>query len=53
MSASRIIASQIYKMVSPALIVPAVKKHTATVIMAHGLGDRYGYSRIGMARRQG
>ena len=22
-----------------ALIVPAVKKHTATVIMAHGLGD--------------
>jgi len=24
---------------APALIVPAVKKHTATVIMAHGLGD--------------
>jgi hypothetical protein len=23
----------------PALIVPAVTKHTATVIMAHGLGD--------------
>jgi len=22
-----------------ALIIPAVKKHTATVIMAHGLGD--------------
>ena len=21
-------------------IVPALKKHTATVIMAHGLGDR-------------
>ena len=29
-------------MVSPApLIVPALKKHTATVIWAHGLGDRY------------
>lgn len=24
---------------STALIIPAVKKHTATVIMAHGLGD--------------
>ena len=24
-----------------ALIVPALKKHTATVIMAHGLGDRW------------
>ena len=23
-----------------ALVVPALKKHTATVIMAHGLGDR-------------
>jgi hypothetical protein len=23
-----------------AIIVPALKKHTATVIMAHGLGDR-------------
>lgn len=23
------------------LVVPALKKHTATVIMAHGLGDRY------------
>ncbi|KAI9795310.1 MAG: hypothetical protein M1835_006025 [Candelina submexicana] len=23
-----------------ALVVPATKKHTATVIMAHGLGDR-------------
>jgi predicted esterase len=22
-----------------ALVIPAVKKHTATVIMAHGLGD--------------
>lgn len=22
-------------------IVPALTKHTATVIMAHGLGDRY------------
>lgn len=28
-------------MASPkALVVPALKKHTATVIMAHGLGDR-------------
>jgi len=24
-----------------ALVVPALKKHTATVIWAHGLGDRY------------
>lgn len=24
-----------------ALIVPALKKHTSTVIVAHGLGDRY------------
>ena len=24
-----------------ALVVPAVKRHTSTVIMAHGLGDRY------------
>lgn len=23
-------------------VVPALKKHTATVIMAHGLGDRFG-----------
>ena len=23
-----------------ALVVPALKKHTATIIMAHGLGDR-------------
>lgn len=23
-----------------AFVVPALKKHTATVIMAHGLGDR-------------
>lgn len=23
------------------LVVPALKKHTATVIMAHGLGDRF------------
>ncbi len=38
MSASRIVA--IHKMAGPALVVPAVKKHTATVIMAHGLGDR-------------
>jgi hypothetical protein len=22
-------------------VVPALKKHTSTVIMAHGLGDRY------------
>jgi hypothetical protein len=22
-------------------VVPALKKHTATVIMAHGLGDRF------------
>lgn len=22
-------------------VIPALKKHTATVIMAHGLGDRY------------
>ena len=22
-------------------VVPAIKKHTATVIMAHGLGDRF------------
>lgn len=22
-------------------VVPALSKHTATVIMAHGLGDRY------------
>ena len=29
-------------MASPkALVVPALKKHTATVIMAHGLGDRF------------
>jgi hypothetical protein len=27
-----------------ALIVPALKKHTATVIMAHGLGDRWAFS---------
>ncbi|KAN0071909.1 Phospholipase/carboxylesterase/thioesterase [Elaphomyces granulatus] len=26
-------------MASPPLVVPALKKHTATVIMAHGLGD--------------
>lgn len=25
-------------------VVPALKKHTATVIMAHGLGDRYVHS---------
>jgi hypothetical protein len=24
-----------------ALVVPALKKHTATIIMAHGLGDRW------------
>lgn len=24
-----------------ALVVPALKRHTATVIMAHGLGDRW------------
>lgn len=30
-----------YRMAGPAaLVVPALKKHTATVIMAHGLGDR-------------
>jgi hypothetical protein len=28
-----------------ALIVPALKKHSATVIMAHGLGDRFGIIR--------
>jgi hypothetical protein len=27
-----------------ALIVPALKKQTATVIMAHGLGDRWASS---------
>lgn len=27
-----------------ALVVPAVKKHTATIIWAHGLGDRYTYA---------
>ena len=30
-----------HNMAGPAaLVVPALKKHTATVIMAHGLGDR-------------
>lgn len=24
-----------------ALVVPAIKRHTATVIVAHGLGDSY------------
>jgi len=32
----------------PALIIPAVKKHTATVIMAHGLGDS-GAGWVGLA----
>lgn len=27
-------------MANPALIVPAIQRHTGTVIMAHGLGDR-------------
>ncbi len=26
-----------------ALVVPALRKHTSTVIVAHGLGDRSGY----------
>ena len=39
MSVRRIFA--LHKMSGPALIVPAVKKHSATVIMAHGLGDRW------------
>lgn len=38
MSATRIIG--VHKMAGTALTVPAIKKHTATVIMAHGLGDR-------------
>jgi len=24
-----------------AIVIPAVKRHTSTVIVAHGLGDRY------------
>ncbi|KAF7504916.1 hypothetical protein GJ744_001563 [Endocarpon pusillum] len=42
-------------MAGPALVVPAVKKHTATVIMAHGLGDSGG-GWVGLAenwRRRG
>ncbi|KAL9072375.1 MAG: hypothetical protein Q9157_005119 [Trypethelium eluteriae] len=29
-----------------ALVVPALKRHTATVIVSHGLGDRYDASKI-------
>ena len=37
------------KMSNPtALIIPAVKRHTATVIMAHGLGDS-GAGWVGLA----
>jgi Phospholipase/Carboxylesterase len=42
-------AKQTNKMPPPtALIVPAIKRHTATVIMAHGLGDN-GAGWVGLA----
>lgn len=36
-----------------ALVVPALKKHTATVIMAHGLGDRSVLYPTGNSSRHG
>jgi hypothetical protein len=31
-----------------ALVVPAIKRHTATVIVAHGLGDSYAPSSLAL-----
>ena len=36
-----ILTSWFVDAMAPPLVIPALRKHTATVIWAHGLGDRY------------
>lgn len=38
---SKITCINQFDLMAAPLVVPALRKHTATVIWAHGLGDRY------------